>query len=165
MIKQISIMSMALLLVACGGSGSEGYAQQNQAASAPAPALGSAQPDAVDTKSLEVDKSFAFATARTVDIEFDIATARNDEATVTICTDYEPVGEEFDINFDSCTISGELDFGKFNHSMEVTNDNESVVAVVLFQDSELVPMYKEFNVDSNQRTKRDGTSRSVIVWR
>jgi len=162
MLKIISFASISLILSACGGSGS---AEAPEPVTQAPPSLGAALPNAADTADLTVDPEFGFKTARTVDIEFDIAQARNDEASVSICTNYEPIGAEFDIDFDSCTISGELVNGAFNHSMEVTNDNDAVVAVVLFQDIELLPMYKEFTVDNNQRSKTDGTSRSVIVWK
>jgi len=160
--KPITAISTMLFLVACGGSGSEGL---NTGTDSAAPSLGAALPDATDTKSLEVDKDFAFETARSIDVEFDIVAAQNDEATVSICTDYTPVGTEFDVDFDSCTLSGALNNGIFSHTMDVTNDKESVVGIVLFQDAEKAPMYKEFTVDENQRTKSDGSSRHVIVWK
>ena len=160
MLRTTSILPLTILMVACGGSGSSGV-ENNGVQFAPEIGAAAAPPD---TQSLEVDKDFSFSTARTVDIEFNIESAANDEASVTICTDYKPLADEFDINFNTCTISGELEQGVFKHSMEVTNDKESVVAVVLFQNSELVPMYKEFKIDSNQRTKSDGSTSSVIVW-
>ncbi len=162
MYKSLTAASVALLLVACGGSGSGGVQDTNEFIT---PGIGSALPDATDTRTLEVDRSFAFATARTIDIEFDIESARNADATVSICTDFVPVASEFDVDFDSCTVSGELDNGMFSHSMDVTNDKNSVVGVVLFQSAEMPPLYKEFNVDENQRTKGDGTVQSVIVWK
>jgi len=154
----ITTLSVSALLIACGGNGNKDAGDNN------APGLGAAVASSPDTNTLEVNEHFAFATARSVDIDFDISIARNTEADVAICTDFEPIGEEFDVNFDSCTVSGKLTHGVFNHSMEVTNDKESVVAVVLFQDFEMPPMYKEFQVDNNQRTRADGTSRSMIVW-
>lgn len=161
MYKSLTAASVALLLVACGGSGSGGVQDTNEFVN---PGLGAALPDATDTRTLEVDRTFAFETARTIDIEFDIEAAKNADATVSICTDYIPLGTEFDVDFESCTVSGVLDNGTFSHSMDVTNDKDSVVGVVLFQSAEMAPLYKEFSVDENQRTKRDGTTQSVIVW-
>lgn len=162
MIKSITAISITLLLVACGGSGSEESATEEAQAT---PIFESALPVATDSKSLDINRDFAFETARSVDVEFDIAVARNTEASVSICTQYTPVGSEFDVDFDSCTISGTLDNGMFSHTMDVTNDNESVIGVVLFQDAELPPLYKVFNVDANQRTKSDASAQRVIVWR
>lgn len=163
MIKPTSVISMSVFLIACGGSGSPEYTGGTGAIQAP-PGLGEAVPVATDTNKLEVKRDFAFATARTVDIEFDIEQVRNEDASVSICTDYEPDGADFDINFNSCTVNGELKMGTFNHSMEITNDKNAVIAVVLFQNQEIAPLYKVFSVDSNTRSKNDGSSQRVIVW-
>lgn len=161
MIKPISVLSMAIFLTACGGASSENEnAIKDQAPSQ----LGAALPDPTNTTSLEVEQSFGFATARTIDIDFDIAAVRQKDATVTICTEFEPAGENFDVNFDSCSVSGLLVDGVFNHSMELTNDRDSVVAVVLFQDASIAPMFKEFTIDDSQRIKLGGDMNSVIVW-
>jgi len=162
--KSITALCMTLSLVACGQSGSNNQPNDTGAASA-APNLGAALPEATDTKTLDISKSFSFDTARLIDIEFDIESARNSAADVSICTDYSEVGAEFDINFNTCALNGKLDNGAFNHSMLLTNDKESVVAVVLFQDAEMIPLYREFTVDSNQRNKADGSVQRVIVWK
>lgn len=160
--KSITAISISLFLVACGGSGSEGL---NKGADSSAPGLGAALPDATDSRSLEITKEFGFETARSVDVEFDIAAARQADASVSICTDYTPLGSEFDVDFDSCTVSGTLDNGAFSHTIDITNDKDSVVGIVLFQDAEIAPMYKEFTVDENQRTKSDGSAQRVLVWK
>jgi len=157
--RLLTTISLSLALVGCGGGSSSPDAGTN------APQVGAALPEAVDTASLEVDQDFSFATARTVLIEFDIESARETDADVSICTDFEPMGEVYDIDFNSCTVNGKLDEGMFSHSMEVTNDKASVIGVILFQDPQMAPIYKEFLVDNNQRMRGDGTEERVIVWK
>jgi len=163
MIKPISVITMSVFLIACGGSGSPDNTGSVGSLQAPT-GLGAALPAATDTNTLEVRRDFSFATARTVDIEFDIEEVRNEDASVSICTDYEPAGDSFDINFNSCTVSGDLVMGTFNHSMEITNDKNDVIAVVLFQNAQIPPLYRVFSVDTNTRSRNDGSSQRVIVW-
>jgi len=88
MIKPISVITMSVFLIACGGSGSPDNTGSVGSLQAPT-GLGAALPAATDTNTLEVRRDFSFATARTVDIEFDIEEVRNEDASVSICTDYE----------------------------------------------------------------------------
>jgi len=127
------------------------------------PDAAAAIPEAVATDTLVVDQSFSFNTSRMIDIAFDIESARNEEATVTICTEYFNNQEGFDINYDSCPVKGTLVGGVFNHSMEVTNAYDSVVAAVWFQSSQIQPIFREFTVAQSNRRK--GPNRPVIVWR
>ncbi len=152
----ITIVSLSVFLGACSAPDNVGNENSE-------PLLGAALAGAVDTKSLSVSKDFGFETAKTINVNFDLADAQNEEATVTICSDYLPVGNEFDINFDSCTVSGPLESGVFEHSMEVTIDKTSVVAGVFFQDASIDPMFKEFSVDDGFTTRAKGDSQT-LVW-
>ncbi len=164
MIKPISIISVTFLVVACGGSGSSSSVMTDNSGYAASPDLGAASEIVIDTDSLQVNRDFAFDTAKTIDVDFDLAFARDDDAFVTVCTDYTPVGAEYDVDFNSCAISGKLQQGVFKQSIEITNDKESVVAVVLFQDAEKPPVFNEFSVDDNTRVKADGSTSRTFVW-
>lgn len=161
--NSLTAISISLFLVACGGSGSEDVGT-TEPALLQGPNLGAAVDSPTNTDSLNIDRSFSFDTARTIDIDFNIEAAISSDANVSICTDYSPAGLEYDVNFESCMISGTLEDGVFKHSMEVTNDKDAVVAVVLFQDATIAPLYKEFKVDAHQRSKGNGSMRGVIVW-
>lgn len=163
MIKPISVITMSVFLIACGGSGTPDGSDSTGELQSPL-GLGAALPAATDTNTLEVRQDFSFETARTVDIEFDIAEVRDEDASVSICTDYEQAGESYDIDFKSCTVNGDLVMGTFNHSMEITNDKNDVIAVVLFQNAQIAPLYRVFSVDTNTRSRNDGSSQRVIVW-
>jgi len=126
---------------------------------------------AADSKSLSVSNSFSFATARTVDVDFDLEQARNQVASVSICTSFDPLGGAFDVDYDSCTVQGQMVNGVFHHSMEVTNDIESVAGVVWFQDNSIPPLMQVFSVaHTSSHATRDRTVLSIgtgpkIVWR
>lgn len=158
----LGVVSMAVLLSACGGSGSQTSDNVSGGETSTA-LLGAAFPDSVDTNTLVVDRDFGFKTSRTIDISFDIEDARTEDATVSICTEYKTVDDDFDINFDSCTVNGVLQSGVFEHSMEVTIDKTSVVAAVFFQNAQIAPLFSEFSVNESLRTKGYGQTQT-IVW-
>ncbi len=151
--KVITVTALTMMLSACGGSGTPTEPELGAAASSPL----------TNTRELVVDENFNFASSRSIDIEFDIAEAAQDDATVSICTDYTPGGNAIDVNYESCTVNGEMENGTFKHVMNVTNEFDSVVAVVWFQDPSNEPLYKEFFVnDSTTRSKRGNPT---LIWR
>ena len=160
--KLIIVSSLSLLFSACS-AGPEGGITGTDTAASTDPILGAAINTGVETSSLDIDQDFDFAAARTIDISFDIADARSDKATVTICNDYEKIDNDFDINFTSCTVNGELVSGLFDHSMEVTIDKTAVIAGVFFQDPSKAPLFKEFSVDDGTQTRSKGNVRK-LVW-
>lgn len=183
--KRIStIASMTVFLAACGGSGGSGENLDNDlvlpdvddlGASVTAsdldmpdlgvPVLGAALAAVVDTADLNVADEFAFDTARSIDIDFDLDNARDKAASVSICTGYAPQGDAFDVDYASCGVQGEMVDGVFSHQMEVTNEFDSVMGVVWFRDASMQPMYQEFHVDDATRMKSDGSLQRSIVWR
>jgi len=127
---------------------------------------------ATDSQSLSVSNTFSFDTSRTVDVDFDLEQARNQMASVSICTSFDPEGGAFGVDYDSCTVHGQMVDGVFNHSMEVTNDIESVAGVVWFQNSSIQPLMQVFTVSHGDTTAstKDRSVMSVshaptIVWR
>lgn len=157
--KTMTVATLSLTLAACGGSGS------NESNGLTEPELGAALSSSaqlISTADLKVDENFNLASSRSIDIEFDIADAANSDASVSVCTDFSPGGGAYDVNYESCVVSGEIQDGKFQHVMDVTNEFDSVVAVVWFQDPSNEPLYKEFFIDSNTRSKG---GKSTIVWR
>jgi len=157
--KTITVATLSVILSACGGSGSAGLGEPGLGE----PDLGAAEasPSMVNTADLKVDADFDFASSRNIDIEFDIADAAGSDASVSICTDYNPGGGAFDVNYESCTVTGEMYDGKFSHAMDVTNEFDSVVAVVWFQDSSSEPLYKEFFVETSTRSKG---GKPALIW-
>ncbi len=125
--------------------------------------------DVSDTRTLSVAKEFSFDTAQTIDIAFDLESARDTDASVSICTDYTQDGDAYDIDYESCTVRGPMYDGVFSHSMEVTNEFSSVVAVVWFLDPTMPPMYREFSIDtplaSAERSVKSVNQRRVIAWK
>jgi len=120
-----------------------------------------------DTKSLIVSDDFAFDTAQHIDIDFDLESARDVPASVSVCTDYTQAGDGYDIDYDSCTVRGSMVDGVFSHQMEVTNAFSDVIAVVWFMDGDSSPVYRKFSVrgDESDRAARSVDGRKVIVWR
>jgi len=143
--KLITVTALSVMLSACGGSGTPSE-----------PELGAAAAVPTNTQDLQVDKKFNFASSRSIDIEFDIAEAASGDASVSICTEYQAGGNAYDVNYESCTVSGDLEEGKFEHVMDVTNEFDSVVAVVWFQDPSSEPLYKEFFVDAKTTRSKGG---------
>jgi len=130
---------------------------------------------ATNSEDLSVSKTFSFETARTVDIDFDLELARNELSSVSICTSFDPNGDAYGVDYDSCTVQGQMIDGIFHHSMEVTNDITSVAGIVWFQDSSRAPLMQIFPVvqHTEQTTSRSLKDRGVmssnrvpkIVWR
>lgn len=125
-----------------------------------------------DSQSLSVSNTFSFDTSRTVDVDFNLEQARNQLASVSICSSFDPEGGAFGVDYDSCTVHGQMIDGVFNHAMEVTNDIESVAAVVWFQNSSMQPIMQTFTVahDDSTGSMKDRSVMSVsdapkIVWR
>lgn len=150
------------------------------------PAVGAAQPEpiatdtdtgaaplvlATDTNTLSVSEEFSFDTARTIDIDFDLEQARGQDSSVSICTSYAQDGDAFDVDYTSCAVRGPMVDGVFSHSMEITNEFDSVIAVVWFQDASIEPLHQIFTIDqpvamAGSRGIRASTNqRRVIVWK
>lgn len=136
------------------------------AASEPAPVV-----LATDTNTLSVSEEFSFDTARTIDIDFDLEQGRGQDASVSICTSYAQDGDAFDVDYTSCAVRGPMVNGVFSHSMEITNEFDSVIAVVWFQDATIEPLHQIFTIDepvamADSRGIRASTNqRRVIVWK
>lgn len=152
--RVITVAAISAILSACGGSGTQTTDPGLGAAVAPSP---------TNTSDLRVDQGFNFASSRSINIDFDIAEATLSDASLSICTEYNPNGGAYDVDYESCTVNGDLQDGKFNHVMDVTNEFDSVVAVVWFQDPSNEPLFKEFFV--NDSTTRSKQGKPTLVWR
>jgi hypothetical protein len=175
-IHSVSIVCLSLAAITGCGSGAGEPGEPGVAAAlsaiggtAPAPVTTSTEPEfeVFDTKALLVADDFAFDTAQRIDIDFDLESARNTEASVSICTTYAQDDIGYDINYDTCTVQSAMINGVFSHSMEVTNEYTSVIAVVWFQNPELSPIHREFTVSGpvDERTVKSVDGRRIIVWR
>lgn len=154
--KIIYSLPLTVLLVACGGG-------SDTTPSAEEPLVEAALPEVTtDSDTLEVTADFAFNTARTVTIAFDIDEARGKEASVSVCTEYTAVNA-FDIDYESCAVRSAMSDGVFNHTMELTNAYDSVIGVVWFEDQTIQPIAKEFFIDDSLDTRSKDGSRT-IVW-
>jgi len=80
-------------------------------------------------------------------------------------------GDAFDVDYTSCAVRGPMEDGVFSHSMEITNEFDSVIAVVWFQDSSLAPLHQIFTVDGpvasadSRGIRKAGDRNRVIVWK
>lgn len=161
------LLAMCLVLVLAGCSSEEAPPEIAAAQSV----TGNTPLAATDTKTLEVANDFAFDTARTIDIDFDLESARDTHASVSICTKYMQDGSAFDVDYDSCTVQAPMINGVFSHSMEVTNQFDSVIAVVWFKDSTISPLHREFTIDpplavaGARGIRAASDQRRVIVWK
>lgn len=176
-LKLLTAALSLLVLAGCGAGEEEpnmGAAMSAIGGAVPTPAgIEPTQIDAPleieveDTKSLIVSDDFAFDTSQHINIDFDLLSARGSDASVSICTSYGEDHLGYDIDYDSCTVQGDMIDGVFNHAMEVTNEFEKVVAVVWFQDKAIDPVYREFSVgsSSSDRAVRSIGREKVIVWR
>lgn len=173
MLKVIPVALCMAALSACGSGDSEpdmGAALSAIGGGVPAPLTTPAPiPDiqVVNTKSLVVSDDFTFDTAQQINVDFDLEAARNTEGAVSICTEYSQDDAGFDINYGSCTVQGTMTDGVFTHAMEVTNEFDSVVAVVWFQNEAVAPVFREFTVkgESADRSTKSVNGEKVLVWR
>ena len=161
----ITAVIAGTLLSACGGSGNDQATVDSEV-----PSLGAALTDettatsatVANTSELQIDPTFNLASSRTIDVNFDIAEAEGTDGSVSICTDYAKDGSAFDVNYESCIVSAPMLDGQFSHFIDVTNEFDSVVAVVWFQTPGTDPLYQEFNVNDQVRGKGIMPS---LVWR
>lgn len=152
--KLITTVLVASALSACGG----GTSSPEQAAAQPEALLNpyeestlsySAQQVATqdsETAQLTVATDFDFAPSETVQISLDFPEARNDQATVLICTDYALEQGEYEIDYDSCAMRAPLLNGRIDHEMKVVNRYDSVLGVVWFAQPGTEPLYQEITL-------------------
>lgn len=180
-LKRLSLSALSVwVLTACSGTENEpnigaamsavgGPIPTTVSVDSPPPPVDTVEPiEVVDTKSLIVADDFAFETAQHINVDFDLEDARGTTASVSICTGYSRIlTNEYDINYDSCTVRGTMSDGVFQHQMDVTNEYSEVVAVVWFDDQSITPVYREFSIrdETSQRTPRSVMGEKVIVWR
>ncbi|PWQ95731.1 hypothetical protein [Leucothrix arctica] len=166
--KLITMLSLTVLLTACGGGGdSETSTSAN--ADGDTTTVG-ANPDTEtplqeNTADLESSADFDFATSRSIAIDFDVAAARTTPGLMSVCSDYSKTDDIYDINYDSCTLQAPLVNGIYSGAMEVTNDINVVVGVVWFKDSSIEPVYKEFALELGARLAGRGAGAQKLVWR
>lgn len=160
----MTVASIALLLVACGGSPEDDQASNSSTDSG-------SQGQTPDTEILEytadlkASADFNFETSRAIAIDFDVPAARVTEGLMSLCTDYTESGGQYDINYDSCTVQSPLQEGVYSGQMQVTNDIDSVIGVVWFKDPDFAPVYKEFSLEVGATVARRGSGPQAIVWR
>lgn len=163
--------SMALMLSACSGGSDSIVNPEAESGGEPlaGAALGesvvdAALPDPVNTDTLVVSENFSFETARKIIIDFDIPEAVGKDASVSICTEYTAI-DPFEVDYNSCPVKTSMTDGQFNHSMEVTNSYEKVVAVVWFTDESQAPIAREFTVEQGATMRsKNGGQFQTIVW-
>lgn len=167
--KLITMLSLTVLLTACGGGGSDSGADTSaDTDSGSTPIAGNPDtetPVQENTADLEVSADFDFATSRSIAIDFDVEQARTSPGLMSVCTDYTELDDMYDINYESCTLQAPLVDGIYSGEMEVTNDIDTVVGVVWFKDSEIEPVYKEFSLEVGAQVARRGTGAQTLVWR
>jgi hypothetical protein len=157
----ITMVSLTLLLAACGGGGSETDTDTPIAATpdtAPVVVL-------ENTEDLESSADFDFATSRSISIDFDVEQARTSQGLMSVCSEYSKVDDIYDINYDSCTLQAPLIDGVYSGQMEVTNDINKVAGVVWFKDPDILPIYKEFELELDARLASRGVGAQALVWR
>ena len=179
----ITVVSIAVLLTACGGGGSSEDTTSAAVDTTPAvvndatnntdtganPDTGSTDVASNDqtpenTTDLETTAEFGFETARAIAIDFDVEQARTSPGLMSLCTKYTSDGDSYDIDYDSCTVQTPLVNGVYSGEMNVTNDISSVVGVVWFKDEAVPPVYKEFSLAVGARLARRGEGIQTIRW-
>ncbi|RVU83758.1 hypothetical protein EOL70_15650 [Leucothrix sargassi] len=157
----ITMLSLTVLLAACGGGGDD-TADTGTDPVAGNPDTGTQLENTAD---LEASADFDFATSRSIAIDFDVEEARTSEGMMSVCTDYTSIDGMYDINYDSCTLQAPLEGGIYSGAMEVTNDINTVVGVVWFKDASIGPVYKEFSLEVGARLAKRGSGAQTLVWR
>lgn len=102
-----------------------------------------------NTAKFSTRPEFDFRTSGSLKINLDIPEARGEEATVSLCTEYNPGGTVYEINYDSCLLRAPLIDGRFKHEISLTNQFEAVVAAVWFQNPDIAPVMREFRRDTS----------------
>lgn len=157
-----AVTGVAMLLSACGSSGGDsdpptlgaatGLEQSASAAETNYVALTDeelgvlAEVPETQTAQLQVFNDFTFDTSRQTTVHMSVPEAIGASAEVSFCTDYslEDNGT-YDVNYDSCVLTAPLVGGELNEELHLVNQYASVLGVVWFQDTSILPMYQEFH--------------------
>ena len=100
-----------------------------------------------NTAGLISSADFDFSNSRTTVIDIDVPSASTSPGLLSLCTRYTRTGDSFDIDYDSCVVQAPLVNGLYSANMNITNDINSVVSVVWFQDESIPPVYQEFSLE------------------
>jgi len=157
----IALTSLTLLLTACGG----GPASESDSHTGPLGETPDTTPTLENTADLRSSAEFNFDTSRAIAIDFDVAQAKTSPGLMSLCTVYTKQGDQYDVDYDSCTVQAPLVNGEYSGKMDVTNDINSVIGVVWFKDPDIAPVYKEFSLEVGAKVARRGAGPQTIVWR
>ncbi|WML91621.1 hypothetical protein RCF98_04600 [Thiothrix lacustris] len=168
--KIITVVSLMVLLTGCGGGGGTvagtSTSDTTIASNTTAPLESNTQ--ATSTAAIIAAPEFDFASARTIDIQFDVPEARTTEGMLSLCTKYSSESDgTFNINYDSCLVQATLVNGLYQSQMELTNDVNSVIGVIWFADPDLAPVYKEFTLAATagaSARSANANTHPTIVW-
>lgn len=99
-----------------------------------------------ETSNILTTVNFGFDTAKPVLLQVDIARASGTQSSISICTNYEAIDDDYSIDYNSCSVKAQMWDGQFEHELEIMNHYHSVVAVIWFPNQEFDPIYRELNV-------------------
>ncbi len=102
-----------------------------------------------ETADIVVQPDFNFKTARKVAVNLDVPEARGVTTSLSFCTDYEPTTTGFDVDYRSCTMNAPMVDGRFDFSLDVMNQYDTVLAVIWFPEEGLAPVFQEMSVAAN----------------
>lgn len=102
-----------------------------------------------ETADIVVQPDFDFKTSRKVAVNLNVPEARGVTTSLSFCTDYQVSSTGFDVDYTSCTVNAPMVDGRFDFSLDVMNQYDSVLAVVWFPEEGLDPVFQELSVNSN----------------
>lgn len=167
----LAVSCVAVILTGCGGGGSIsgslvdqiGSQEQAQAPAAALPTPEEENPtpyvDAAvtntafatipesETSQIVTTANFLFDTAKSVQLNINLADAAGTQSSLSLCTDYESTDTGYSVNYNSCSVKATMSNGQFEHQMELMNQFDSAIAVIWFPNQEFAPMYNELNVE------------------
>ena len=99
----------------------------------------------IQTADLQATVQFDFATSWDMDIDFTLPLTNT---YMSLCTDYtKSVSGMVDVKFDSCIVRAPITDGQYtSQDLPMTNEIDSLIAVLIDYANPATPMYVEFTV-------------------
>lgn len=154
--KLTALITACFAIAACGGGGGGGSTEQPASQTSPPTSTQPpvTQPVPKSTKDLVASANFDMQSTWAMTVTIELATQA--DGFLSLCTDYAPDGDAFDINFGSCILRTNLKDGRFSGKVTLSSAVERLIAVLYYFDENSTPQYQEFAIEPRQ---------SAIVWR
>ena len=136
---------LAMGLTACGGGGGGGDSASS--GSSPADASGSSEEEPVTMASIKVAPGYDFTTSQQLEVNVDVSAMTDQRAYIALYQDWSGSDNDPIPNPDSQLLMKVTDNGKLSQTLTIGKQQQSLLMVVMFDDTSISPVTDVFAVD------------------